>query len=182
MDTDISAINAFLNDYSPVEMLNGMDDMLGLIGAKGESYMNSISPVYYQTSDDSNKDSGRVEAEMLQRGRSRKRAKTQHPSRKVQVASLRTEAECFHAKLQSLQYKSARAESTDAVSSRAQHAWRRVALSQLDRRRRAEDENLSLREMVAVQVLEAKNLRRILRRRTRIEVRLAEQNGQNPYS
>ncbi|OWZ20200.1 hypothetical protein PHMEG_0005413 [Phytophthora megakarya] len=56
------------------------------------------------------------------------------------------------------------------LSTRTQKLWRQIALSQLDRRRLSESENVSLREMVHIQILEAKNLRRILKRRSRIEV------------
>lgn len=56
------------------------------------------------------------------------------------------------------------------MSSRARHLWRQVALSQLDLRRKAEADNAILREMIELQILEAKNLKRVLKRRARIEV------------
>lgn len=171
MDFD-DAISAFLNEYSPVEVLNGEDDMCGLPNAKDESIGDSLSLIHCHLEETDNSSS-----EFLPHERSRKRVKTKHLPRKAEIASLRDEAESLQAKLTSLQYKFAKAEASmkepmaGPVFSQSQQIWRRVALTQFDRRRNAEAENASLREMVALQVLEAKNLRRVLKRRTRIEVR-----------
>ncbi|KAE9276468.1 hypothetical protein PR003_g29054 [Phytophthora rubi] len=175
MDFD-DAINAFLNEYSPVEVLNGQDGMCDLLNAKDESFGDSLSSIHCQLEETDNSNSDRGDEEFLPRGRSRKRVKTKHLPRKAEIASLRAEAESLQAKLLPLQYKFAKTEASmkesmaGPVFSQSQQIWRRVALTQFDRRRKAEAENASLREMVALQVLEAKNLRRVLKRRTRIEM------------
>ncbi|KAG6618733.1 uncharacterized protein IUM83_01061 [Phytophthora cinnamomi] len=171
MDMDFAAINAFLTEDSPIEALGDTWDVLK---SKDASYESSPSSTHCQVEEDYT-DSARVDGDSMRAGRSRKRAKTQYRSPKDEVSSLRIQADSLRAKLLSLQYKSARLDSTNdtsgaVVSTQAQQIWRRMALSQLDRRQKAEAENASLREMVALQVLEAKNLRRMLKRRTRIEM------------
>jgi hypothetical protein len=49
--------------------------------------------------------------------------------------------------------------------------WETIAARQLERRQQAEEENAKLRDMVQMQVQEARNLRRVLKRRTKIDVR-----------
>ncbi|ETL98530.1 hypothetical protein L917_04416 [Phytophthora nicotianae] len=53
--------------------------------------------------------------------------------------------------------------------SRRSVLWRSIAARQLELRRKSESENHSLREMVKLQSEEAKSLRRLLKRRTRIQ-------------
>ncbi|KAL4165831.1 hypothetical protein KRP22_014541 [Phytophthora ramorum] len=48
--------------------------------------------------------------------------------------------------------------------------WQQIATRQLERRREAERDNAKLRAMLDLQVQEAKNLKRVLKRRTRIEM------------
>ncbi|RLN94655.1 hypothetical protein BBJ28_00004086 [Nothophytophthora sp. Chile5] len=48
--------------------------------------------------------------------------------------------------------------------------WQQIAAGQLERRKKAEEDNAQLRQMLDMQVQEAKNLKRILKRRTKIEV------------
>ncbi|KAG7389353.1 hypothetical protein PHYBOEH_007534 [Phytophthora boehmeriae] len=48
--------------------------------------------------------------------------------------------------------------------------WEDIALRQLDSRQESEKENANLREMINVQLQEAKNLKRLLKRRTKIEM------------
>ncbi|KAK1935818.1 hypothetical protein P3T76_010512 [Phytophthora citrophthora] len=52
--------------------------------------------------------------------------------------------------------------------------WKLAAIRQLGRRRDAEEENVRLREMLELQVEEAKCLQRILKRRRKIQVRIGE--------
>ncbi|KAL4165830.1 hypothetical protein KRP22_014540 [Phytophthora ramorum] len=47
--------------------------------------------------------------------------------------------------------------------------WKFAAMRQLERRRKAEEDNVTLREMLEMQVQEAKCLQRILKRRTKIQ-------------
>jgi hypothetical protein len=49
--------------------------------------------------------------------------------------------------------------------------WKHAAVRQLERRRKAEEDNVQLRDMLELQVQEAKCLQRILKRRTKIQVR-----------
>lgn len=49
--------------------------------------------------------------------------------------------------------------------------WQEIAERQLERREKSEKENAKLRAMLNVQIHEAKNLRRVLKRRSKIEVR-----------
>ncbi|GMF28394.1 unnamed protein product [Phytophthora lilii] len=47
--------------------------------------------------------------------------------------------------------------------------WQQIAAGQLERRRKAEQDNAQLRAMVQVQMEEARNLKRLLKRRTKLE-------------
>ncbi|RLN92108.1 hypothetical protein BBJ28_00001140 [Nothophytophthora sp. Chile5] len=48
--------------------------------------------------------------------------------------------------------------------------WEKIAARQLERRRNAEEENIKLRQLLKLQVKEAKNLKRVLKRRTKLEM------------
>ncbi|OWZ08218.1 hypothetical protein PHMEG_00019277 [Phytophthora megakarya] len=98
------------------------------------------------------------------------RASVYRSSRQEEIKTLRAKASILDARVQDLQFKRAkRRKSKSTISSSIQKLWQRVAFSQLDHRRKAETETILLRDMVRIQILEAKNLRRILKRRTRIE-------------
>ncbi|POM63815.1 Hypothetical protein PHPALM_20737 [Phytophthora palmivora] len=49
--------------------------------------------------------------------------------------------------------------------------WEKIAKRQREQRQMSEEENAKLREMMEIQVLEARNLKRILKRRSKIEVK-----------
>ncbi|ETL45344.1 hypothetical protein F441_04693 [Phytophthora nicotianae CJ01A1] len=48
--------------------------------------------------------------------------------------------------------------------------WKQIAKRQLEQRQQSEEENLKLRQMMGMQVQEARNLRRVLKRRTKLEM------------
>ncbi|POM59885.1 hypothetical protein PHPALM_31322 [Phytophthora palmivora] len=93
---------------------------------------------------------------------------------KQQIDSLHDTVQELTKQLQSLESETLNAsESCDVIWSENVNSkilWQQVASRQLERRREAEKDNAELRTMVAQQILEAKNLKRILKRRTRIEM------------
>lgn len=84
---------------------------------------------------------------------------------KQQIERSQREIRQLSAQLQSLEAERPR------PSSNAKDAeiWRDVAVRQLERRRDSEGENAKLKEILKLQIEEAKNLRRILHRRTKIQ-------------
>ncbi|RLN94813.1 hypothetical protein BBJ28_00020796 [Nothophytophthora sp. Chile5] len=102
--------------------------------------------------------------------------KTQRISPKQRLEDLREEVKELTAQLQALgTFPPSEARmgeqqtATSAVARRAQ-LWEQIATRQLERRHQAEEKNAQLRGMVQLQIQEAKNLRRILKRRTKIEM------------
>ncbi|KAG1712887.1 hypothetical protein DVH05_000622 [Phytophthora capsici] len=86
-------------------------------------------------------------------------------SKKQQIDTLRAEVQELNQELQSL-LPGLNAE----VHPQPESMWRDIAERQLKRREESEAENLKLREMVQIQIHEARNLRRVLKRRTKIEM------------
>ncbi|RLN94652.1 hypothetical protein BBJ28_00004085 [Nothophytophthora sp. Chile5] len=107
--------------------------------------------------------------------------KVRRASQKDQISSLRGTVKELVSELQSLESISTRrkAEQARAGSSKSSGEivpdsgplWQKIAARQLERRKKAEEDNAQLRQMLDMQVQEAKNLKRILKRRTKIEVR-----------
>ncbi|KAK1935796.1 hypothetical protein P3T76_010490 [Phytophthora citrophthora] len=96
--------------------------------------------------------------------------KRQRVSAKQQIATLNEEVRGLNNLLRRWQPN---AESVVAQTSNEQipgPMWQNLAARQLERRVKAEEENSWLKEMMQVQILEARNLRRILKRRTRIDM------------
>ncbi|KAK1930147.1 hypothetical protein P3T76_014380 [Phytophthora citrophthora] len=87
------------------------------------------------------------------------------PTPKQQIERFQREIRQLTAQLQSLEAKRPR-RSSNAKDAKI---WRDVAVRQLERRQNSESENTNLREMVKLQIEEAKNLKRILHRRTKIQ-------------
>ncbi|KAF1787652.1 hypothetical protein GQ600_17217 [Phytophthora cactorum] len=48
--------------------------------------------------------------------------------------------------------------------------WKQIAMRQREQRQQSEEENLKLRQMMGMQIQEARNLRRVLKRRTKLEM------------
>ncbi|KAG7378389.1 hypothetical protein PHYPSEUDO_010141 [Phytophthora pseudosyringae] len=96
-------------------------------------------------------------------------------STKAQIDGLRSAVNELTEKLQSLEgdtvrRKAAECDAQSSTGSRArQKLWKHMAVRQLERREQAELDNATLRAMLKIQVQEANNLKRILKRRTRIE-------------
>ncbi|KAF1787664.1 hypothetical protein GQ600_6127 [Phytophthora cactorum] len=89
---------------------------------------------------------------------------------KEQIDRLRDETRQLSAQLQAL-----KAESLPNVTpTHRSGLWHQLAIRQLERRRNSESENRKLRNMVRLQIEEAKSLSRFLRRRTRIQVGCAK--------
>ncbi|KUF78445.1 hypothetical protein AM587_10012919 [Phytophthora nicotianae] len=176
LELDFCALDVYLGEYSPRGLLDGFNHPLSSDTSSITSGNYSNSTAADQSSNESGSDVDMIEDEVLHISRKSKGAKAYRNKRKDEIAYLRDEVQGLQAELKALQFRSTRtrnkrtSDSTALVSSRTQQLWKQVARSQLDRLHRSEAENATLREMVAVQVLEAKNLRRILRRRARIEM------------
>eukprot|EP00644_Phytophthora_capsici_P017583 jgi/Phyca11/18944/fgenesh1_pg.PHYCAscaffold_42_\ len=84
---------------------------------------------------------------------------------KQQIERSQREIRQLSAQLQSLEAERPRPRS----NAKDAEIWRDVAVRQLERRRDSEGENAKLKEMLKLQIEEAKNLRRILHRRTKIQ-------------
>ncbi|KAG7378383.1 hypothetical protein PHYPSEUDO_010135 [Phytophthora pseudosyringae] len=95
-------------------------------------------------------------------------------SRKQQIATLRGEVGELNGQLQSLRQPGrdlmrTRQGNTGQLLPRRASMWQEIASRQLERRETSEEENAKLREMLQIQIHEARNLRRVLKRRTKIE-------------
>ncbi|KAG7379069.1 hypothetical protein PHYBOEH_012039 [Phytophthora boehmeriae] len=89
---------------------------------------------------------------------------------KEEICRLRAEVKTLTAELRALGgLPPSGNQSEEKAASRSQ-LWRQIAAKQLERRHRAEEENAMLRNMVELQTEEARNLRRILKRRTKIQM------------
>ncbi|KAG3045245.1 hypothetical protein PC121_g21398 [Phytophthora cactorum] len=102
--------------------------------------------------------------------------KTQRKTRKDEVIELRQSVKELTDQLEALkaipfQESQPLNESGNVLSSRpTPPLWKYAAIRQLGRRRKAEEDNVMLREMLEMQVQEAKCLQRILKRRTKIQM------------
>ncbi|KAG6618410.1 uncharacterized protein IUM83_01049 [Phytophthora cinnamomi] len=96
----------------------------------------------------------------------KKLKKTQRKSRKEEILDLRNSVKHLTDQLEVLK--------TDPLqhpgSAATTQLWKHAAIRQLGRRRKAEGDNAKLREMLEMQVQEAKCLQRILKRRTKIQM------------
>ncbi|KAG6963293.1 hypothetical protein JG688_00008198, partial [Phytophthora aleatoria] len=86
-----------------------------------------------------------------------------------------TQVEELTSQLQSLESGAMKAKATQAAGQHSGIAargplWQQIATRQHERRQEAERDNKKLRAMLDLQVQEAKNLKRLLKRRTRIEM------------
>ncbi|KAG7382267.1 hypothetical protein PHYBOEH_010553 [Phytophthora boehmeriae] len=81
-------------------------------------------------------------------------------SRKKQIEDLRETTKELMAELETL----------TKIGPRPRSFWEDIAARQLERRQQSEQENLKLREMLHIQAQEAKNLKRLLKRRTKIKM------------
>ncbi|POM78117.1 Hypothetical protein PHPALM_4397 [Phytophthora palmivora] len=103
--------------------------------------------------------------------------KLQRKSRKEEIVELRESVEELTEQLEALkadppQGAPVLCQSDGPLTKRSGPSlWKHVAMRQLDKRRKAEEDNVMLREMLEMQVQEAKCLQRILKRRTKIQVR-----------
>lgn len=89
-----------------------------------------------------------------------KKPKRVRTSRKQQIATLRATMTDLTAELESL---APRSEGKGSM-------WRPIAARQLERRQQSEAENAKLRTMLGIQLQEARNLKRVLKRRSKIEL------------
>ncbi|KAG7378854.1 hypothetical protein PHYPSEUDO_009445 [Phytophthora pseudosyringae] len=89
------------------------------------------------------------------------------PTPKQQIDRLQDEVRQLSAQLHAL--GTDRPQPKPPARSRRAEFWHQVAARQLERRRSSESENGKLREMAKLQIEEAKSLRRILKRRTKIQ-------------
>ncbi|KAG6618494.1 Protein kinase [Phytophthora cinnamomi] len=97
-------------------------------------------------------------------------------SQKKQIETLRATIRELNAELQSLlpQWKPSsgtlvRGDDGQLVPRRAS-MWEEIAARQLQRRLQSEEENKKLRDMLQIQLHEARNLKRVLKRRTKIDM------------
>ncbi|KAF4135513.1 hypothetical protein GN958_ATG15294 [Phytophthora infestans] len=97
-------------------------------------------------------------------------------TRKDEIIELREAVEVLTEQLDSLKATPCQATQTHngpglhLNSQPNQSLWKYAAIRQLGRRRKAEEDNATLREMLEMQVQEAKCLQRILKRRTKIQM------------
>ncbi|KAJ8566583.1 hypothetical protein ON010_g6538 [Phytophthora cinnamomi] len=89
---------------------------------------------------------------------------------KQKISRLHKEIETLTSRLRYLQTSSKKPKTTGQFPTQRHQLWHQIAVRQLELRRQAEDENDKLREVMKMQVQEARHLRRILKRRTRIEM------------
>ncbi|ETK81919.1 hypothetical protein L917_12370 [Phytophthora nicotianae] len=104
-----------------------------------------------------------------------KSKRRQRISAKQQIVSLRGTVEELTSKLQSLESGALKAKAKHESDQKSRTTgrgllWQQIAARQLERRQEAERDNEKLRAMLELQVQEAKNLKRLLKRRTRIEM------------
>ncbi|KAG6959380.1 hypothetical protein JG687_00008822 [Phytophthora cactorum] len=104
-----------------------------------------------------------------------KSKRRQRISAKQQIDTLRGAVEELTSQLQSLESGAMKAKATQAAGQHSGIAargplWQQIATRQHERRQEAERDNKKLRAMLDLQVQEAKNLKRLLKRRTRIEM------------
>ncbi|KAG3194082.1 hypothetical protein PC128_g9661 [Phytophthora cactorum] len=103
------------------------------------------------------------------------RQKTDKPkririSRKQQIDTLRGEVQELNDQLQSLLPQWQPEVNNGQLVSRRAAMWEEIAARQLERQSKSEEENAKLREMLQIQIHEARNLRRVLKRRIKIEM------------
>ncbi|RLN57615.1 hypothetical protein BBJ28_00022793 [Nothophytophthora sp. Chile5] len=189
-DADLQALEAFLDDYNGGELRNGVMAELG-----GESYTDFFETAMEieaidepSGSDDflgGTTDPPRLTTDVVSATATltaRQPKPIRRDYRKEEMTRLRWMDQYLTKKLKLLEATSAQSTASQKKAEKEEHSdkptsslkeslWHQIALKQLQRRRKAEEENTNLRNMVYTQVLEAKNLRRILKRRARIEVR-----------
>ncbi|RLN69173.1 hypothetical protein BBJ28_00023274 [Nothophytophthora sp. Chile5] len=189
-DAELQALEAFLDDYNGEELGNGIMAKLG-----GESYTDVFeTATEVEAIDEPPGSDDFLEnttepprcstAAMLATSPStaRQPKPIRRDYRKEEMTRLRWMDQYLTKKLKLLEATSSQSTASQKKVEKEEHSdkptsplkeslWHQIALKQLQRRRKAEEENTSLRNMVYTQVLEAKNLRRILKRRARIEVR-----------
>ncbi|KAG7383496.1 hypothetical protein PHYBOEH_009887 [Phytophthora boehmeriae] len=115
-------------------------------------------------------------AESKTRTTAEKPTRARRITSKQKIDNLRDEVAALTSQLQEL--KAGASTSSDwnpgqrrnLIKTRRSQLWRQIAVRQLERRNQAEKDNAELREMMEMQVQEAKNLRRVLKRRARIEM------------
>ncbi|KAG7389344.1 hypothetical protein PHYBOEH_007525 [Phytophthora boehmeriae] len=84
-------------------------------------------------------------------------------SRKKEIDDLRETVRTLMAELKTLV-------NDNKLAPRQRLLWKGVAARQLERRQQSEQENVKLRDMLHIQIQEARNLKRVLKRRTKIEM------------
>ncbi|KAG7389343.1 hypothetical protein PHYBOEH_007524 [Phytophthora boehmeriae] len=84
-------------------------------------------------------------------------------SRKKQIEDLRETVRKLMVELESLSPQR-------SIGNKPRTLWADIAARQLERRQQSEQENVKLRDMLHIQVQEARNLKRVLKRRTKIEM------------
>ncbi|RLN26567.1 hypothetical protein BBJ28_00014983 [Nothophytophthora sp. Chile5] len=183
LDVGFNAAKELLDEYSVEELFRGLTrsprESDGLRTA--DSLENSavaavnVAPVVLVGSKGSSEPSNKKD-----HVKERVLAKPRRVTHKEEIRVLHGEVQQLTGRLQSLESMAARTTSAEmerknqqrntAVVSRSGPLWQQIAVKQLERRRKAEADNASLRRMLDMQVQEAKNLRRILKRRTKIEM------------
>ncbi|KAG7378390.1 hypothetical protein PHYPSEUDO_010142 [Phytophthora pseudosyringae] len=105
----------------------------------------------------------------------RKPRRRHRVSAKQQIHNLRGTVEELTTQLQSLESRAIASKIEQAACQQGRQVaigplWQQIAARQLERRQEAERDNERLRTMLDLQIQEAKNLKRLLKRRTRIEM------------
>lgn len=84
------------------------------------------------------------------------------------IESLRAELNDLTTQLQALE--TALPQQGQVAKPQRSQLWKKIATRQLEQREKSEEENVKLRQMMDMQVQEARNLKRVLQRRSKIEV------------
>ncbi|KAF4131046.1 hypothetical protein GN958_ATG19753 [Phytophthora infestans] len=104
-----------------------------------------------------------------------KRGKRLTPKQKIDALHGKINELAAH--LQELKVEAARQnklaaqrELRDLFRPKRSQLWKQVAKRQLEQRQQSEEENLKLRQMMGLQIQDRRNLRRVLKRRTKLEL------------
>ncbi|KAG1688668.1 hypothetical protein DVH05_027487 [Phytophthora capsici] len=89
---------------------------------------------------------------------------------KQKIDALRNEVERLALQLQEMEKTGKEREAKNLVQPMTCKLWKKIAQRQLSQRQSSEEENAKLRQMMGMQVREARNLRQMLTRRPKLEV------------
>ncbi|ETP39719.1 hypothetical protein F442_12813 [Phytophthora nicotianae P10297] len=147
-----------------------------LTGYSSVELTEAVSDRYISEASDNSASSEVTDSARVVNMASAEATKTQRMSRKDEIIELRESVEVLTDQLEALKaapFQEAQPpnqSNVDVTSRPKTSLWKYAAIRQLGRRRKAEENNVMLREMLEMQVHEAKCSQRILKRRTKIQM------------